>query len=207
MLSYTASFNSFYTVSKGIRRKTLLNSSKIKLLLPVNLLKVNKTYFTTDSNNVSDIFLSHFNLQQKKEIEKKRRILYQASICRNTDIKTVKLSLNSFCNDAIITTYTIDKLNSYDSIKISQLYRNLIFYFFVMDEEFFLKAFVRQYTRDTLFLNNHNIDELNSRDFEGVTAYEDNTITSVNHVGFYLIATNEELKKEDFHILKISLKI
>lgn len=44
MSSPTASFNSLYSVSKGIRRSALLNLSKAKALLPLNLPRVNKNY-------------------------------------------------------------------------------------------------------------------------------------------------------------------
>jgi hypothetical protein len=63
MLSSTANFNSFYSVSKGIRRETLLKLSRIKSLLPVNLPRVNKTYFTTNSKSLAHIFSSHFDSQ------------------------------------------------------------------------------------------------------------------------------------------------
>jgi ubiquinol-cytochrome c reductase cytochrome b subunit len=44
MTSSTASFNTLYSVSKGIRRSTLLHLSKAKSLLPLNLPRVNKNY-------------------------------------------------------------------------------------------------------------------------------------------------------------------
>jgi hypothetical protein len=195
MLSFNANFNSFYSVSKGIRHETLLKLSRIKSLLPVNLPRVNKTYFTTDSNNVFDIFSNQFNLQKKKEIEQKRRILYQASMCRNIDINSALIVFNDFCFNVSGISELFD-LYDFDTYSdIAKEYQNFIFYFFVMNEEFFIRASVKLC----------NLERYSSENFISETTYEDTTITHVNYIGFYVIATNEELKEKDYQKIKISI--
>jgi hypothetical protein len=198
MLSSTASFNSFYIVSKGIRHATLLNFSKAKLLLPLNLLKVNKTYFNTGSKNFFDIFSSHFYSQQQQKIEHGKVLLTSifSKECKNSNILlNITLSIEQDITDALTTAIIYEPTN----------FDYYVLYLYAMNEEFFVKIRITLYKIDSHFYDSE--ETFNTR-FKVVTLYEneDDTISNINYVGYFVVATNDKvLKEEDFQRMKISL--
>jgi hypothetical protein len=198
MLSSTANFNSFYTVSKGIRRLTLLNFSKAKSLLPVNLPRVNKTYITTNSQNFDVIFLNHFNFQLKKDVKDKIFLFSMTLNQKKSDIECVLLEeFNDVCAEFF------EKIE--DSTKSS--YKNIIFYCYAMNKNFFVRASVRlcQIEINDISSSSNNATNSHFTGFIRTILPKDKTITNINYIGFYGLATNEVLKEEDFQRIKISL--
>jgi hypothetical protein len=194
MLSYTANFKSFYTVSKGIRCLTLLNFSKAKSLLPENLPRVNKTYFSTNSKYFEDLFLSHFNLQLLKSCTNGKVIAYSKIEMDYCDIHFVTKLFESSC------FYFINLLANSKSIDTKE-YQNLIFYFFVMNDKFFVRASVRLIDTEDICFYDSSINKTVTK-----TLYNDQTISNIRYMGFYVLITKEkEVKEEDFQRIKISL--
>jgi hypothetical protein len=208
MLIYTTILNSFYTISKGIRRATLLNFSKAKSLLPVNLPRVNTTYFSTNSEYFGNIFLNNFDLQQQKSSR-------TGKVIANSKIKMNKCNINSVIRSFDISCkYFINVLAYSDNIFAGKK-QNLIFYFFVMNEEFFVKASVRLLKAEVIRfpldpstvvnpLDNivYNSDNTNV----AITLYNDPIITDIIYMGFYIVITDDtEVKEEYYQKIKISI--
>jgi hypothetical protein len=208
MLIYTTILNSFYTISKGIRRATLLNFSKAKSLLPVNLPRVNTTYFSTNSEYFENIFLNNFDLQQQKSSR-------TGKVIANSKIKMNKCNINSVIRSFDISCkYFINVLAYSDNIFAGKK-QNLIFYFFVMNEEFFVKASVRLLKAEVIRfpldpstvvnpLDNivYNSDNTNV----AITLYNDPIITDIIYMGFYIVITDDtEVKEEYYQKIKISI--
>jgi hypothetical protein len=208
MLIYTTILNSFYTISKGIRRATLLNFSKAKSLLPVNLPRVNTTYFSTNSEYFENIFLNNFDLQQQKSSR-------TGKVIANSKIKMNKCNINSVIRSFDISCkYFINVLAYSDNIFAGKK-QNLIFYFFVMNEEFFVKASVRLLKAEAIRfpldlstvvnpLDNivYNSDNTNV----AITLYNDPRITDIIYMGFYIVITDDtEVKEEYYQKIKISI--
>jgi hypothetical protein len=206
MLSSTANFNSFYSVSKGIRRETLLKLSRIKSLLPVNLPRVNKTYFTTDSKNLAHIFASQFNSQLNKD-SSNGKIVFAYSTTSNTNVDNTNAIINHFdlwCNNFVRELRSINSKYT----KSTQEYPSFIFYFYLMNKEFFVRASVKLLEiEDFTFSTEEIIFNNKFSFFKGLTLYTDPTITNVIYIGYYVVATNKkEIKEEYYQRIKISLK-